>query len=513
VAATYLNTAVTALSSLIVIPIYLHLLGRERFGVWVAVTGFVGYLGMVNLGLEQAVANRFAEAMGRRDVRRASRVLASGFWSYVKVVVVCLVVCVFVIPAVPWHVVIKTGGAVRGQIPFLVAISAGTFLVDLPLGVFSTSLVTSGWIHLQQLAAIAQTVLRALVGSLYLLAGGGLTGFFLILGLITLASDSVLWLVLRRKTSASARPLHRDRAEARSLRSPSFYFLVLQVSSTILFGSDVLIIAWAFGARSVAPYAIAVGLITLSSGTVASLTTNFGPRFLGSYSKRQAEGLFGDFSRSLLLSLCLGSLVLVGLFLEGRSFILLWVGSSAYVGNATFYLLAAIGGAQILLFPSDTLLIFTTQHRAYAISAVWEAVVRVGLALVLLRPWGIAGIAVAGLIGRFVGCGPTVLARTGSLLGSRVWKAAAHHLGLVALPVLITVAVGVSLPRQQSNWAGFIVVVVALTLAFGLSLSGAYLLHRRRSVGSCEFCRLTAVGAPDGADLAPPPLHPAGESR
>jgi len=511
--ATYLSTAVTALSNLIVIPIYLHLLGRERFGVWVAVTGFVGYLGLVNLGLEQAVANRFAEAMARRDVRCASRVLASGFWSYVKIVVVCLVVCVFVIPAIPWHVVIKTGGTVRGQIPLLVAISAGTFLVDLPLGVFSTSLVTSGWIHLQQLTAIAQTTLRALVGSLYLLGGGGLIGFFLILGLITLASDSGLWLVLRHKTSASARPLHRDRAEARSLRSPSFYFLVLQVSSTILFGSDVLIIAWAFGARSVAPYAIAVGLVTLSSGTVASLTTNFGPRFLGSYSKRQAEGLFGDFSRSLLLSLCLGSLVLVGLILEGRSFIMLWVGPSAYVGNATFYLLAAIGGAQILLFPSVTLLVFTTQHRAYAISAVWEAVVRVGLALLLLRPLGIAGIAAAGLIGRFVGCGPTVLARTGSLLGSRVWKAAAHHLGLVALPVLITVAVGVSLPRQQTNWAGFVVVVLTLTLAFGLSLSGAYLLHRRRSVGSCEFCQLTTMQVPDAADLALPPLYPAGERR
>src|SRR5260370_30949587 len=216
---------------------------------------------------------------------------------------------------VEWGVGVKAGGAVRGQIPFLVGIWAGTFLVDLPLGVFSTSLVTSGWMHLLQLASIAQTILRALVGSLYLLAGGGLTGFFLILGLITLASDSVLWLVLRRKTSASARPLYRDRAEARSLRSPSFYFLVLQISSTILFGSDVLIIAWAFGARSVAPYAIAVGLITLSSGTAASLTTNFGPRFLGRHSRRHAEGLFGDFSGSLLLSLCLCSLVFVGLFL------------------------------------------------------------------------------------------------------------------------------------------------------------------------------------------------------
>jgi hypothetical protein len=203
--------------------------------------------------------------------------------------------------------------------------------------------------------------------------------------------------------------------------------------------------------------------------------------------------------------------VAVGLFLEGRSFIMLWVGPSAYVGNATFYLLAAIGGAQILLFPSDTLLIFTTQHRAYAIAAAWEAVVRVGLALVLLRPWGIAGIAVAGLIGRFVGCGPAVLARTGSLLGRRVWRAAAHHLGLVAAPVLLTVAVGISLPRQQTNWAGFILVVVTLTLTFGLSLSATYLLHRRRTAASCEFCRLTAAGRADAADLVPAGLHPAGE--
>jgi hypothetical protein len=77
--------------------------------------------------------------------------------------------------------------------------------------------------------------------------------------------------------------------------------------------------------------------------------------------------------------------------------------------------------------------------------------------------------------------------------------------------VLLTVAVGVSLPRQQTNWAGFILVVVTLTLTFGLSLSATYLLHRRRSAGSCEFCRLTAAGGADAADLAPAGLHPAGE--
>src|SRR5260370_34882925 len=98
--------------------------------------------------------------MGRRDVRRASRWLASGFWSYVKVVVVCLVVCVFIIPAVPWRVVIKTGGAVRGQIPLLVAVSAGAFLVGLPVGVFSTGLVTSGRVLLHQSAVCAHHVLR-----------------------------------------------------------------------------------------------------------------------------------------------------------------------------------------------------------------------------------------------------------------------------------------------------------------------------------------------------------------
>lgn len=54
---SYLNTAVSLVSNLILVPMYLFYLGQEEYGLWLVILSIVSYLGFSNLGIAQSVAN------------------------------------------------------------------------------------------------------------------------------------------------------------------------------------------------------------------------------------------------------------------------------------------------------------------------------------------------------------------------------------------------------------------------------------------------------------------------
>jgi O-antigen/teichoic acid export membrane protein len=56
--------------SLITIPIYLKMIGAERYGTLAILWTFMGYFGFMNLGLGRAVAQRLASANDSSPAQR-----------------------------------------------------------------------------------------------------------------------------------------------------------------------------------------------------------------------------------------------------------------------------------------------------------------------------------------------------------------------------------------------------------------------------------------------------------
>ena len=65
--ASYLNTAVSLLSNLVLVPMYLLYFGKEEYGLWLVVLSIVSYLGFSNLGIAQSVANFVASTNAKND--------------------------------------------------------------------------------------------------------------------------------------------------------------------------------------------------------------------------------------------------------------------------------------------------------------------------------------------------------------------------------------------------------------------------------------------------------------
>src|SRR5438093_2214193 len=87
----YRRVIMTALSSLgakgvsmvtvlISVPLTLNYLGRERFGLWAALSTLIGFLALTDLGVGSALVNATARAMGRDDRGMAQRAVSSAFY-------------------------------------------------------------------------------------------------------------------------------------------------------------------------------------------------------------------------------------------------------------------------------------------------------------------------------------------------------------------------------------------------------------------------------------------------
>ena len=86
VLASYFNTGASIACNFIVVPVYLKYLGSQEYGLWLTISGLVGYLSLLNLGISQTTANYFGSAAARDDRREQNRVLSTGFWFYVSIV-------------------------------------------------------------------------------------------------------------------------------------------------------------------------------------------------------------------------------------------------------------------------------------------------------------------------------------------------------------------------------------------------------------------------------------------
>jgi O-antigen/teichoic acid export membrane protein len=413
VAASYANIGAGILCNLALIPLYVRHLGRGEYGLWIAVSGVVAYLGLLNLGITQTTANLCADAVSRGSSHRAIRILATGFWSYVRVAALALLALAVAGPLVPWHLFFKGSSDLRVTAAPVVIACAATFLVELPFSLFGACLRTLGRIERQQAVAIAQNVARLAVAFAFLSAGGTLIGLVVLLSAVNLLTGvGNLRLVGRELPGVTLAPAASDKLLRREMTGPSAYFLLLQASGAVAFGADTFIIAALLGTSEVAPYGIAQRLAFMAIGAVAAIGANFAPGFIVANARGDRGALRTLFARATAISVGLGTLIAGGLLLLGPAFIRLWVGPANFVGTTPFVAIVSLLFLQMVLSPADALLVATCNHRAYAVAGAWEAVLGITLAVVLGLHMGVAGVAIAKLAARIFGAGPVMVVQS-----------------------------------------------------------------------------------------------------
>jgi O-antigen/teichoic acid export membrane protein len=418
--ASYLNSAVGVICNLVLIPVYLASLGRDEYGLWMVVSGLVAYLSLLNLGIVQTTSVRFATAVARGELDHASRLLATGLWTYAKLAAIALVCLIVVGPWLPWGVFVKGAPALEQRATMVLLTAAAGFLVELPLGVFGACLRSIGRIDRQQGVAALQNVARVVIAVAFLRAGGTLVALIILLSMVNVICCLLQYGCLKHELPGlKASRVLWDADAAREMRSPSRYYFLLQIAGAIAFGSDTVIISSVVATSLVAPYVIAQKLVGSALGVVSTVSLNFAPAFLEAHARRDLRALRMRFRQAMGISVVVGAVTGIGLLFAGPGFIRWWVGPGNFVGSLAFLAVVGLMFVQMMLIPCDQLLVSTARHKEYALAAAWEAIIGLAGALAVGPLWGVVGIAWVRLAARVVGAGPVMIWRSVTTLNGR----------------------------------------------------------------------------------------------
>jgi O-antigen/teichoic acid export membrane protein len=436
--ASLANTLIAGAVGVLLIPIYLRYLTTEEYGIWLMILSIMSYLGLANLGIGQTVSNYVAAKWNQARERDHLLELVSSGWAAYNAIAVAIVGIV----ALSYTLFVQAGHAM--SFPFFVA--AVGFACVLPWQIFSVSLRSTGRIFEEQGFAVGASLLKFLAVTTALAAGQKLIALAMIhtiaLGAPRLAAKAYLgwrlpWfaITLRRASWPATKQIMR----------PSAAFFIIQISGVLAFSTDSLVIGTFLGSASVPSYAVPMQFMMLALGIVTLVSGISFPKI----SNLHANGEAGELKKFILslasFQYIVGTIIVVLAWMFGQSFISYWASPALSPQGFVFMGMAAFFVMQIVVAPLDALVMATSSHRNFTYFAIAEGLLKVGLSVLLVTTYGIAGVIFATVITRLASVAALMI------IGSKIIDFRVHkYLALIILFLLLPSAAAIGAGAGQS---------------------------------------------------------------
>jgi O-antigen/teichoic acid export membrane protein len=330
-------------TALISVPLTLHYLGPERFGMWMTMSSIVAMLTFTDLGIGNGLLSAVADLSGKEDRLGIQAVVSSGFVALSTVAVVLIAILLAAYPFVEWPIIFNVKSeAARTEAGPSLAIFIACFALAMPLSVVQR---------------VQRGLQRGFAASLWqcLASGFGLIGLVLVvefqggLGWLVLAvaggpllasvlNTIVFFGVSHPDLAPSWRAVSRNTI-TRIIQSGGF-FLMIQLVAIIAYGSDNVIVAQVVGASAVTNYAVTEKMFSLITMATAVVMDPLWPAYGEAIARGDRRWVRGTIVRSLLAGTCMATLLSLPLVFFGARLLEFWVGNLV---DPPFMLLAGFG--------------------------------------------------------------------------------------------------------------------------------------------------------------------------
>jgi len=326
------STAIVKLFSaainLITVPLTVHYLGAERYGLWMAISSIMALMGFADLGLGNGLLNAISKANGRNSIKDAQTAVSSTFYMLLSISGVLFLIFLILYPFIEWQNVFNAQSKLAieesGPTMFVLVI---TFLINMPLGIvrriqdgYQEGFKYQIWLIVGSLISLV-----GLLVCIYLETG--LPWLVLAFSSGQLIATLINGIVLfgKRRKELLPRFSNYDFTTGKYLIKAGLIFFLLGILTLLANASDDIILAHTLGPTSVAGYEIVKKLFFFSMFTsfiIQPLWPAFGEAMeSGDYgwAKRTLQ-------KALRLSILSGAVISLPLLVFGKQLILIWVG-------------------------------------------------------------------------------------------------------------------------------------------------------------------------------------------
>ena len=394
---SYLNLGVTWLVQLLMVPLLLGHLGAETYGLYAALASVVGYFTLLTFGSSLTVPRFVADHAARGEHEALSRFVSTYAAVYLAVAAAGLVAGFAVAPLLARALIVPAtlAGAVAPAWRLVVA----GWAAGLAAGFLQALLTGLGEVHLSNMAAGARAVLNLLFAAVVLWAGGRLGA--LLLGLLSAAllSGAALFALVRiTHPEIRIAPSLAGWATLRLSGRPAAYYFLMQIAALVVMGTDNIVISVFLGVSQVAAYAVGFQLWALAIAALWSGVDVLLPFFARWAARDAAESLRHGYLRATRFAVAGTILAAILLAAYGKRAIAWWVGPQLYPGDGVLRVFCLMLLIATPIHTASLVLAGLGRHRAPALGGGVEAVLNLGLSILLVQRLGVLGVALGTLV-------------------------------------------------------------------------------------------------------------------
>ena len=384
--------------SFFMVPFIIRCLGDRWYGLWIFVGTMIGYFGFLDLGIATANERYIARALGQGDQREVDRVFNSslalcGFVSLLSLVLTGIVIAVCPHFLKPEDVV---------SFRLVVMLVGIDMAFAFPMRAFFGLLYAHIRYDVVNLIGMVKVAVRTALTVWALGRGHGIVWLASITLLCDILEDGAnLMFVFHRFPETKIRLVDVTWKTLRELFGYSIYSFISTIAWQLRFNLDPLVITKFLGLRYVTHYSIGSRIAGYYLNMVGNGISSMKPVFSNLEGRGEMSQLKEHYLFTVKLNAILSTLIGGTILMYGKAFILRWMGIN-YLDSFHVLVVLTIGMlCNALQAAPSTLLYGISKHKPYAIIVVAEGIVNLLLSIVLVKRYGIVGVALGTTIPMF----------------------------------------------------------------------------------------------------------------
>jgi O-antigen/teichoic acid export membrane protein len=402
---SFIAKALNVLISFLSVPLTVHYLGAERYGVWLTISSLITWMAMTDFGLAgNALVNVLAESSGKEDRVGAQQYTSSAFWALSGVSVLSGIASLVFFRYIPWRAVFRVSAATStSELQMACALTLLFFVLAFPLSIqfsiysaYQDGFLANIWgiagntLSLAALVVVSQThgglpqLVLALSGTRCLVSIANIVFLFRRYYWIVPAPSAVRWHCVKRLFSLGSK------------------YLVTQLASLGIYQSQPIIITQILGPAKVVIFVVAYKILSLPMDLIFMATQPFVSAIGEAKARNDWQWIQGAYKNAVRACIAFGFPLVVVIALTAKPLIRIWAGSIAIPSTSLILWLSIYTLIGIALMMAGQIMIGLERVNLLAISITLCSLGVIGSAVVLAPRWGLTGIAFGMAISKLV---------------------------------------------------------------------------------------------------------------
>lgn len=324
---SYLSLGLTSFISILYTPIMLRLLGQSEYGLFNLSNSIIGYLGVLDLGLGNAVV-RYTAKYNALDDKEAEQNLHGMFivvYSILAVIII-LVGCALVVNANRFFSSTLTLEELD-RIKIIMAIMVFNLAISFPFGVFGGIINAYQHFIFQRIVGIVRAILNPLVMLPLLFMGYRSIGMTVATTVVNILFIGINMYYCFKVLEIKIKFKKFHFGVLKEISGYSFFIFLNIIVDKIYWATDQFILGAVSGTVAVAIYSVGSTMNTYYMNFSTAISSLFLPKVTNMVAKKASDKEISDlFIKTGRIQYIIMAFILSGFFLVGKEFINTWAG-------------------------------------------------------------------------------------------------------------------------------------------------------------------------------------------